>query len=127
MSGKAALAWILGSALLYGATSTEAGEGRHGPVVIVHERVPWYHQHPWAGTGPGYYYSQHPDHIPAWPKRLSGYAVPIYETRSPDLAQIHRASLHADWCAARYRSYDTYSDTFAPRPGVRRACRSPFW
>jgi hypothetical protein len=63
-----------------------AGEGHHTV------RAPWHQQHPWIGTGVGFYYSQHPDHIPAYPKRLSGYAVPIFETMKPvACADVQRA------------------------------------
>ena len=98
-------------------------------VVAPHvDPLPWYHQEPWIGTGPGYYYSQHPDHIPAYPKKLTGYAVPIYDTSPPvvRLAPRYRVSGHEEWCAARYRSYDAWSDTWQPYHGPRRHCRSPY-
>jgi hypothetical protein len=34
---------------------------------------------------------------------------------------------HYDWCQARYRSYDSYSNTFQPNYGPRRACLSPYY
>ncbi|HCL64351.1 MAG TPA: BA14K family protein [Rhizobium sp.] len=34
---------------------------------------------------------------------------------------------HYDWCAARYRSYDPYSNTFQPYNGPRRQCYSPYY
>ena len=37
-----------------------------------------------------------------------------------------RAARHANWCRTRYRTYDGATDTFAPRPGVRARCLSPF-
>lgn len=98
-----------------------ASAGRHAA---------WYDQDPWIGTGVGYYYSQHPDHIPAYPKRLTGYAVPIYDTARPVTHAVprHRArfSAHVEWCAARYRSYDLRSDTWQPYDGPRVYCRSPY-
>ena len=112
-----------------------AGDWRHHHhyrVVTVVEapHVPWYHQHPWLGTGPGYYYSHHPDHIPAFPKPLTGYPVPIYDTTRPVVHVVQRvrtsASAHVRWCAARYRSYDARSDTWQPYHGPRRHCRSPY-
>ena len=100
-------------------------------VVAPHvDRLPWAHQEPWIGTGPGYYYSQHPDHIPAYPKRLTGYAVPIYSTSQPVVRLVPRYQVvvagHVEWCAARYQSYDVRSDTYQPYHGPRRHCRSPY-
>jgi hypothetical protein len=89
-------------------------------------RAPWYDQPPVAGTGPGYYYSQHPDHIPAWPKPLTGYAVPIYDTAKPVVHALRVVDAHGAWCAARYRSYDWQSDTWQPHRGGRRVCWSPW-
>jgi hypothetical protein len=94
-----------------------------------HAGPAWYDQHPWIGTSVGFYYSQHPDHIPAYPKPLTGYAVPIYETARPvTRVPRHRArfSAHVEWCAARYRSYDARSDTWQPYDGPRDYCRSPY-
>ncbi len=34
---------------------------------------------------------------------------------------------HYDWCAARYRSYDSYSNTFQPYNGPRQQCLSPYY
>ena len=66
------------SILFAGLSAATAGEWhRH--------HAAWYDQEPWIGTGVGYYYSQHPDHIPAYPKRLTGYAVPIYDPARPVL------------------------------------------
>jgi hypothetical protein len=33
---------------------------------------------------------------------------------------------HVDWCAAHYRSYRAWDDTFQPFHGQRRPCLSPF-
>ena len=110
------------SMLVAGLSAATAGEWHH--------HAAWYDQHPWIGTGVGYYYSQHPDHIPAYPKRLTGYAVPIYDTARPvtHVAPRHRArfSAHVEWCAGRYRSYDLRSDTWQPYDGPRATCRSPY-
>lgn len=106
-----------------------AGDWRSGiddPVIVLHETLPWHSQPPHAGTGPGYYYSQHPDHIPAWPKPLAGYAVPIFDMQKPVVHHRPYAATHEEWCAARYRSYDPYSNSWQPRHGPRRLCRSPF-
>lgn len=34
---------------------------------------------------------------------------------------------HFEWCSARYRSYDAYSNTFQPYSGPRQACYSPYY
>ena len=34
---------------------------------------------------------------------------------------------HYSWCNARYRSYDSYSNTFQPYNGPRRQCLSPYY
>lgn len=34
---------------------------------------------------------------------------------------------HQEWCFARYRSYDVYSNTFQPNYGPRRQCYSPYF
>lgn len=122
-----ACAAIAAGSALPAATPAQAGEWSHHGWVETHR--PWYDQHPWTGTGPGYYYSNHPNHIPAYPKPLRGYPVPLYEVRAPlPAAPRFRASFdrHAEWCARRYRSYDVRSDTFQPYHGPRRYCRSPF-
>ena len=98
-----------------------AGGWHDGPVVVHGER--WTDQPPVAGTGPGFYYSQHPDHVPAWPRRLTGVAVPIWSTSRP---VTYASPDHEAWCAARYRSYDWVTDSWKPRHGSRRPCRSPW-
>ncbi len=34
---------------------------------------------------------------------------------------------HYSWCEARYRSYDSYSNTFQPYNGPRQQCLSPYY
>jgi hypothetical protein len=34
---------------------------------------------------------------------------------------------HYQWCSNRYRSYDSYSNTFQPYNGPRQACLSPYY
>lgn len=34
---------------------------------------------------------------------------------------------HFDWCAARYRSYRAYDNTFQPYYGPRQQCLSPYY
>src|SRR5690606_32010363 len=92
----AACAAILAGTVLPGASPAAAGDRHHHREIVRYGHVPWYHQEPWIGTGPGTYYSQHPDHIPAYPKKLTGYAVPIYDTSPPvvRLAPRYRVSGH---------------------------------
>lgn len=117
-------AWIAAGAALVltgAACPALAGDWRH-------DRAPWYDQHPWTETGVGTYYSQHPDHVPSYPHRLAGYAVPIYTvtTAVPAVRRHRLADAHVAWCAERYRSYDLRSDTYRPLHGARRQCRSPY-
>jgi hypothetical protein len=128
-----AYAAILVGSAVSGALPAAAGDWHHREAVEIVPyghvyRVPWYDQHPWIGTGPGYYYSHHPDHIPAYPKPLTGYPVPIYDVGQPVVHAVprHRVGAHAEWCAARYRSYDVGTDTYQPFDGPRRYCRSPY-
>ena len=67
----------------------------------------------------------------AWPSAslTPGYPVPIYKApaRLPRAAvrtYLVRPASHAEWCAARYRSYDVRTDTYQPYHGPRRVCRS---
>ena len=129
----AACAAVLAGSVV-AASPAAAGERHHRHhhhrvqvVVAPHvDPLPWYHQEPWIGTGPGTYYSQHPDHIPAYPKKLTGYAVPIYSTSQPVVRLVPRYRGHEVWCAARYRSYDAWSDTWQPYHSPRWRCRSPY-
>ena len=34
---------------------------------------------------------------------------------------------HYEWCYSRYRSYDSYSNTFQPNNGPRQTCLSPYY
>jgi hypothetical protein len=34
---------------------------------------------------------------------------------------------HYQWCSERYRSYDSYSNTFQPNRGPRQTCLSPYY
>ncbi|MDH4412038.1 MAG: BA14K family protein [Rhizobium sp.] len=49
----------------------------------------------------------------------------------PRAAAVPRAGginpRHYDWCQARYRSYDSYSNTFQPYNGARQQCLSPYY
>ncbi|WP_432417039.1 BA14K family protein [Mesorhizobium australicum] len=64
-------------------------------------------------------------HVPRCPHRLCGYPLPIYKAHRP-LPPLQGPTAHVDWCAARYRSYDAWTDTYQPYHGPRRYCRSPY-
>jgi hypothetical protein len=95
----------------------------------VHGR--WYSQPPWQNTGPGLYYSYHPEHVPGYPQEFRGYPVPLYSTSRPGIWR-HAArdgsgwSAHIDWCQQRWRSYQASDNSYQPVYGPRRQCRSPF-
>ncbi|MDP9838352.1 hypothetical protein J2T09_003119 [Neorhizobium huautlense] len=59
------------------------------------------------------YYEPAPRYVAPPPRR---YAAP---------ADINPQ--HTDWCLARYRSYDVYSNTFQPNYGPRKQCYSPYF
>ncbi|MCB5203028.1 BA14K family protein [Neorhizobium sp. T786] len=56
----------------------------------------------------------------AAPRYVEPAPVPVY--RTGDLNPRHY-----EWCQARYRSYDAYSNTFQPYNGPRRTCTSPYY
>ncbi|WP_353641691.1 BA14K family protein [Mesorhizobium sp. WSM2239] len=133
---RAASVVILAGAAISGASPAAAGDWRHHRAVEIVRYddaygLPWYRQHPWLGTGPGHYYSYHPDHVPSYPDPLRGYPVPIYDVNHRVSAPVVRtyrvvSGAHVEWCTARYRSYDAPTDTYQPYHGPRRLCRSPF-
>jgi hypothetical protein len=92
---------------------------------------PWYSQPPLQGTGPGLYYSYHPDHVPGYPQDLRGYPVPLYSTSG---RTVHRyaagygngRSAHVDWCQRKWRTYRASDNSYQPIYGQRRLCRSPY-
>jgi hypothetical protein len=57
-------------------------------------------------------------------------AAPRYVEPAP--APVYRSSgglnpRHYEYCAGRYRSYDSYSNTFQPYNGPRQQCYSPYY
>ncbi len=80
----------------------------------------WYDQPPLLGTGPGLYYSYHPEHVPGYPEQLRGYPVPLY-----DIGATSSDDAHVRWCYARWRSYRISDNTYQPLYGDRRECVSP--
>ena len=90
----------------------------------------WYAQPPLQGTGPGLYYSHHPEHVPGYPQELRGYPVPLYSTSRPVVRRYARYgngwSAHIGWCHDRWRSYRASDNSYQPFYGPRRQCRSPF-
>lgn len=127
---------LAGSAAMLVALTAPAAAGGwgHSPhpplgVVMIHApAVPWHQQPPVAGTGAGHYYSHHPHHVPGYPRRLSGYPVPVFPAPRPLPVYHYQAVLaaHVAWCGGRYRSYDAHTNTFQPYHGPRRVCRSPY-
>jgi hypothetical protein len=92
---------------------------------------PWYWQTPWQGTGPGLYYSYYPEHVPGYPRELSGMPVPLYPTGRPatEMYAVRYGdewSAHVGWCHERWRSYRASDNSYQPLHGPRRECRSPF-
>ncbi|TCR04207.1 BA14K family protein [Neorhizobium sp. BT27B] len=60
------------------------------------------------------YYEPAPRYVAPPPRR---YAAPAGDINPQ----------HHDWCLARYRSYDIYSNTFQPNYGPRKQCYSPYF
>lgn len=87
---------------------------------------PWYSQPPLQGTGPGHYYSYHPEHVPGYPHALRGYPVPLYSKSRPAV-HAARYGWHVGWCHDRWRSYRASDNSYQPVHGSRRPCRSPFF
>ncbi|KKX28335.1 BA14K family protein [Rhizobium sp. LC145] len=56
-------------------------------------------------------------------------AAPRYVEPAPAPAPVagNLNPRHYDWCATRYRSYDSYSNTFQPYNGPRQQCLSPYY
>ncbi|MDO1581243.1 BA14K family protein [Rhizobium oryzicola] len=50
---------------------------------------------------------------------------PRYVAPAPRAAGVNPQ--HYQYCAARYRSYDAYSNTFQPYNGPRQQCYSPYY
>ncbi|MCO5731083.1 BA14K family protein [Rhizobium sp. SSA_523] len=55
---------------------------------------------------------------------IAGSSQPRYAP-APSRGGINPS--HYDWCSARYRSYDSYSNTFQPYSGPRQQCLSPYY
>lgn len=54
-------------------------------------------------------------------------AQPRYVEPAPVYRPTGLNPRHYDWCHARYRSYDSYSNTFQPYHGPRQTCYSPYY
>ena len=99
--------------------------------------------------GPGYYrgHRGYRDYRPGY-RRHNGYwfplaafaagaliggavaAQPRYVDPGPRYVAPARSGInprHYEYCAARYRSYDSYTNTFQPNHGPRQQCYSPFY
>ena len=119
----------IAAALLALVAPAQAGDWQYDPAsdLVYHGSVPvarWYGERPSMKTGPRHYRG-HLRPLPC-PHRLCGYPLPIYKARERVVPAYRvRVSAHAEWCAARYRSYDVRTDTYRPYHGPRRYCRSP--
>jgi hypothetical protein len=58
--------------------------------------------------------------IAAQPRYVEPAPAPVYRTSGIN-------PQHYQWCEARYRSYDGYSNTFQPYNGPRQTCLSPYF
>jgi len=47
-------------------------------------------------------------------------------TRKQKTKPSHPSSKHIAWCAKKYRSYRAFDNTFQPKRGKRKTCRSPY-
>jgi hypothetical protein len=66
-----------------------------------------------------------PDYEPA-PR----YVEPAPRYVAPAPRYVERSDInprHYEWCYDRYRSYDSYSNTFQPNYGPRQTCLSPYY
>lgn len=45
----------------------------------------------------------------------------------PYYSQYSGGSLHVQWCASHYKTYNPYTNTFFIKKGVPAVCRSPYW
>ena len=120
----------IAATLLALAAPAQAGDGQYDPAsdLVYYGSVPvarWYGERPSMNAGSRLYRG----HVqpPPCPHRLCGYPLPIYKARERVAPAYRvRASAHAEWCAARYRSYDVRTDTYQPYHGPRRVCWSPY-
>src|SRR5262245_4890085 len=85
----------------------------------------WYDQPPLLGTGPGLYYSYHPEHVPGYPTQFRGYPIPLYDIGRRTSATVGDDA-HVQWCYGRWRSYRASDNTYQPLLGTRRECVSPY-
>lgn len=75
---------------------------------------------------PGYY---EPSYAPGYhvePRYVYAEPVHVAPRRAARVHKARQAGAHVGWCSARYRSYDSGSNTFQPNHGPRRACVSPY-
>ncbi|MDQ0455050.1 hypothetical protein QO005_001380 [Rhizobium paknamense] len=115
------------------------------------DRVPMVEQVQWRGDygpgpGPGYYrgYRGYRDYHPGYRRHHDGYWYPLAafaagaiiggaiasEPRPAAPPPVYSNGVnprHYEWCSARYRSYDSYSNTFVTYNGTRQQCYSPYY
>jgi len=105
------------------------GSGRITPPRRDRNRDRYYHGH----RGYRDYHPGYRRHSDGWWYPLAAFGVgaaivgglAAQQAPRPQLGVAMPAS-HVQWCQARYRSYDAYSNTFQPYSGPRQACVSPY-
>ncbi|ATN33317.1 BA14K family protein [Rhizobium sp. ACO-34A] len=91
---------------------------------------------------PGYYHGHrgYRDYRPGYRRHNDGWWYPLAAfgagaiiggaIAAPPAAPRRATGInprHYEWCFNRYRSYDSYSNTFQPNYGPRRQCLSPYY
>lgn len=102
------------------------------------DRGPYYREY--RGNRHGYYrgYRGYPYYREGYRRYDDGYWYPLAAFTAGALIGGAIASQpryynggvnprHFDWCAARYRSYRAYDNTFQPYYGPRQQCLSPYY
>lgn len=65
----------------------------------------------------------------AQPQPAPVYVEPVPVYRAPRAVPVYvddPAAAHEAWCAAKYRSYNVYDNTWIDKYGRLRACASPY-
>jgi hypothetical protein len=71
-----------------------------------------FYPHPYPQPAPGFYFS-----VPGF-----GFSI------GPQYPRYRFAgNLHVQWCLARYKTYNPYTNTYFIKKGVPAVCYSPYW
>jgi len=66
--------------------------------------------------------------VPAPPQPVAPvYPAPVYAAPQALQRGYSMPPSHVNWCAARWRTYTAYDNSYQPGRGVRSQCISPFW